>query len=95
MTITKAHLIDSIHERMNLPKNTSARLLLGLFELIKEMLQNGEDVLITGFGKFCVREKKDRRGRHPVTGEHIILDSRRVVTFSCSTILRGKLNVRG
>ena len=59
MTLTKAHLIDSIYNRVDLPKNKSAQVVESLLELIKKTLENGEDVLISGFGKFCVKEKNE------------------------------------
>jgi integration host factor subunit alpha len=63
-----------------------------LIEIIKRSLESGEDVLVSGFGKFKVREKKARKGRNPATGEGVILDPRRVVTFHCSGKLRKKIN---
>jgi integration host factor subunit alpha len=63
-----------------------------LLELIKSNLEKGQDVLISGFGKFCVKEKTERRGRNPATGDDMILDKRRVVTFRCSHLLRDKIN---
>jgi len=65
-----------------------------LLELIKSNLEKGEDVLISGFGKFCVKEKNERRGRNPATGNDMLLDSRRVVTFRCSHLLRDKINAQ-
>jgi integration host factor subunit alpha len=64
----------------------------GLIEIIKKTLENGEDVLISGFGKFCVKNKRERRGRNPATGQDLILDKRKVVTFKCSGKLREKIN---
>jgi len=55
-------------------------------------LEDGEDVLVSGFGKFCVKEKNKRRGRNPATGEDMMLDSRRVVTFKCSGVLKDRIN---
>jgi integration host factor subunit alpha len=92
MTLTKAMIVDSIHERLGYPKNKSAEMLETLLELIKGNLEKGEDVLISGFGKFCVKEKNERRGRNPATGDDMILDQRRVVTFRCSHLLRDKIN---
>lgn len=92
MTLTKHKLTDSIHKQIDLPKVRCERLVGFLFEIIKDTLENGEDVLISGFGKLCVKDKKKRRGRNPVSGEELTLDSRRLVTFKCSTVLKGKLN---
>ena len=92
MTLTKAMIVDGIHEQLGYPKNKSAEMLETLLELIKRNLEIGEDVLISGFGKFCVKEKKERRGRNPATGDDMILNSRRVVTFRCSHLLRDKIN---
>ena len=92
MTLTKAKIIDVIHNQLGYPKNQSAELLEILLEIIKGTLEKGEDVLISGFGKFCVKEKKERRGRNPATGNDMILDGRRVVTFRCSHLLRAKIN---
>jgi len=93
MSFTKAHLADSIHDQLGLPKNQSVKVLESIIEIIKKTLENGEDVLITGFGKFYVKEKKKRRGRNPATGEDLMLGSRRVVRFKCSGKLRDKMNV--
>ena len=92
MTLTKAKIIDVIHNQLGYPKNQSAELLEILLEIIKGTLEKGEDVLISGFGKFCVKEKKERRGRNPATGNDMILNGRRVVTFRCSHLLRAKIN---
>ncbi len=92
MTLTKAMIVDTIHEELGYPKNKSAEMLETLLELIKSNLEKGEDVLISGFGKFCVKEKNQRRGRNPATGQDMLLDQRRVVTFRCSHLLREKIN---
>ena len=92
MTLTKAMIVDAIHEQLGYPKNKSAELLETLLELMKSTLEKGEDVLISGFGKFCVKNKNQRRGRNPATGADMILDQRRVVTFRCSHLLREKIN---
>ena len=92
MTLTKNKLIDSIHNRIDLPKVRCARLVGLLFEIIKGTMENGEDVLISGFGKLCVKDKKKRRGRNPANGEGLTPESRRLVTFKCSTVLKDKLN---
>jgi integration host factor subunit alpha len=92
MTHTKAKIADVIHQELGFPKNRSAELLELLLELIKNKLENGEDVLVSGFGKFCVKLKKERRGRNPATGEDMQLSGRRVITFRCSHLLRKKIN---
>ena len=71
---------------------TKAQIVETLLEIIKKTLASGEDVLISGFGRFCVREKAERKGRNPSTGEDLILSSRRVVTFRCSGKLRDRVN---
>lgn len=95
MTLTKAHLTDSIRKGLGLPKSRSFELVGSLFEIMKATLANGEDILISGFGKFCVKGKNDRRGRNPLTGEDMMLEARRVVTFKCSLPLKQKLNGKG
>jgi len=92
MTLTKAKLIETIADQIGYPKNHSSEIVETLLELIKGSLESGDDVLISGFGKFCVREKGERRGRNPSTGDDMILEPRRVVTFRCSGKLKEKLN---
>jgi len=92
MTLTKANIVDAIHDEFEFPKNRSAELVEILLEEIKSTLEKGEDVLISGFGKFCVKEKKARRGRNPATGDDMTLARRRVVTFRCSHLLREKIS---
>jgi len=92
MPCTKDHIVNSIYNQLDLPKNTSIEIVESLLEIIKKTLASGEDVLISGFGKFCVRGKEKRRGRNPQTGEDMTLRSRRVVTFKCSGVLRDKIN---
>jgi integration host factor subunit alpha len=92
MTLTKANIIDVIPEDLGLTRKKSAEVLETLLEIIKRSLGDGEDVLISGFGKFCVNHKNARRGRNPATGNEMMLDPRKVVTFKCSGKLREKLN---
>jgi integration host factor subunit alpha len=94
MTLTKANIVDTIHNDLGFPKNRSAELIEILLEQIKSTLEKGEDVLISGFGKFCVKDKKERRGRNPATGDDMMLSQRQVVTFRCSHLLREKINGR-
>ena len=95
MTVTKDQIINSICDKLGVPKRKSADVLESLLTLIVNTLEGGEDVLISGFGKFCVKEKHARKGRNPATGEDLVLGSRRVVTFKCSPILRAKVNQNG
>jgi len=92
MALNKAHIVNSIFNRLDIPKHRSSEVVESLLKIIKRTLANGEDVLITGFGKFCVKDKGKRRGRNPQTGEDIMMRPRRVVTFRCSGILREKIN---
>ena len=92
MTLIKESLITSIHSKLNITKSQSAALVESLLEIIKSTLASGEDVLISGFGKFSVKEKKDRSGRNPQTGEDLILDAKLVVRFKCSGRLREKVD---
>jgi integration host factor subunit alpha len=92
MTLTKDHLVSALAEANGYPRNQTVELVETLLELIKSKLSSGEDVLISGFGKFCVKEKNERRGRNPATGDSMTLRPRRVVTFKCSGQLRKKIN---
>ena len=93
MTITKSRLINHLYRNHNLSRDESSTTIEALLEIIKHTLESGEDVLISGFGKFIVKEKKSRRGRNPETGKDLFLDARRIVTFKCSKNLREKINV--
>jgi integration host factor subunit alpha len=92
MALTKVHIVESLAERNGYTKKQSVNVIETLLEIIKHALASGEDVLVSGFGKFCIKEKKSRKGRNPATGEHMMLRSRRVVAFKCSGKLRGKIN---
>ncbi|UCD88945.1 MAG: integration host factor subunit alpha [Desulfobacterales bacterium] len=92
MALTKAQIIETIKNQTGFPKNKSSEIVETVLEVIKRSLESGEDVLISGFGKFCVKEKKERKGRNPATGEDIMLEPRKVVTFRCSQKLREKIN---
>ena len=95
MTLTKAQIVEELFAKGIFTKTQSAQIIDTLFELIKQSLQNGEDVLITGFGKFSVKEKQARSGRNPQTGEPMTLPPRKVVTFKCSGVLRTAINGEG
>jgi integration host factor subunit alpha len=92
MTLTKDAVAEAIAEETGLLKKNSVELVETLLELIKKTLESGEDVLISGFGKFQVKSKRKRKGRNPATGEDMMLRPRRVVTFHCSGKLRAKIN---
>jgi integration host factor subunit alpha len=95
MTLTREHLIAAAHHKTGYSKSKSTTLIESLLEITKNTLENGQDVLISGFGKFCVKEKKSRRGRNPQTGKDLTLEARRVVTFKCSSALKDKINGKG
>jgi integration host factor subunit alpha len=92
MTMTKAQIVEMIQEQLGYPRNTSADLIEILLEIIKRSLESGDDVMISGFGKFCVNQKKARKGRNPATGDEMMLAARRIITFKCSGKLKEKLN---
>jgi integration host factor subunit alpha len=92
MTLTKVQIVESIHNQIGLPKNKSTEIVETLLEIIKSSLASGEDVLISNFGKFCLKEKAERKGRNPATGDDLMLEPRKVVTFRCSGKLRDRIN---
>ena len=95
MTLTKADITESIRTRCGYSRTRATALVKSTLEIMKERLSSGEDVLISGFGKFCVRDKGRRKGRNPVIGNDIELEARRVVVFKCSQVLKEKLNGKG
>jgi integration host factor subunit alpha len=94
MTLTKRDIAQAILEETNLGKVQSIQLADALFEIIKQTLESGEDVLISGFGKWSLNEKQERRGRNPQTGESLMLAPRKVVTFKCARVLKNRVNRR-
>ncbi|UCF95403.1 MAG: integration host factor subunit alpha [Desulfobacterales bacterium] len=92
MTLTKNHIIEAIFEQIGFPKSQSAETVETLLEIIKRTLESGDDLLISGFGKLSVKEKAERKGRNPATGEDMMLARRRVVTFKWSRELRNRIN---
>ena len=92
MTLTKVDIVESIAEQNGLPKTISSEIVEILLKLIKKSLESGEDVLISGFGKFCVKMKKQRRGRNPATGEDMMLAPRKIITFKSSGKLKDTVN---
>ena len=92
MTLTKAQIIKAIAENNGYTTKQSAEVVETLLAIIKSTLKSGEDVMISGFGKFCVKKKRERKGRNPATGETMMLAPRKAVTFKCSRTLREKVN---
>jgi len=92
MALTKIQIIEKVMKRNGFTRKKSTETVETLLEIMKRTLESGEDVLISGFGKFCVKEKKERRGRNPSTGGDMMLPARKVVTFKCSGKLRGRVN---
>jgi len=91
MNLTKSQITDAIADQNGFTRIKSSETVETILELIKSTLASGDDVLISGFGKFCVKDKRERKGRNPATGEDMILRPRRVVTFRCSRKLREKV----
>jgi integration host factor subunit alpha len=92
MTHTKADIINEIRTKNGFSVRKSTETVETLLEIIKSTLASSEDVMISGFGKFCVKEKKERKGRNPATGESMMLEPRKIVTFRCSGKLRDRIN---
>ncbi len=92
--MTKADLIENIYEKVGLSKEESSQIVELVLEILKETLERGEKVKISGFGNFVVRAKRARRGRNPQTGEEIKITARKVLTFKSSPILKKVLNER-
>lgn len=92
MTLTKESIVDTVQNHLDLTKIKSVELVETTLEIMKKTLESGEDVLISGFGKFCVKDKNERTGRNPKTGEDVPIRARRVVTFKASGVLREKIN---
>jgi integration host factor subunit alpha len=91
MALTKNDIAAQIHE-VGFSQKVAADAVESLLEIIKQSLEDGNDVLVSGFGKFCIKEKGSRRGRNPATGSEMTLWGRRVVTFRCSGKLRERVN---
>ena len=92
MTLTKADIVEAVQTEIGFTRQKSINIVETLLELIKSKLESSEDVLVSGFGKFCVNEKHERRGRNPATGKDMMLRPRKVVTFKCSGKLRNRVN---
>ena len=92
MGLTKSDVVEQVVDKTGFTRKDSVAVVESLLEIIKGSLEQGEDVQISGFGKFGVKCKNARKGRNPATGEDLMIGARRVVTFKCSGILRGKVN---
>ena len=92
MALKKNDIVERLQTELGFPRNRFVEITDSLLELIKSTLESGDDVLVSRFGKFCINEKKARKGRNPATGEDLMLKPRRVVTFKCSGMLRDKIN---
>jgi len=92
MALTKGKIIESIRLETGFTKIKSVQIIETLLEIMKKSLVSGDEVLISGFGKFHVNSKRKRRGRNPATGEDMMLDARKVVAFKWSNVLRNKIN---
>ena len=92
MALTKIQIVEAVQNQAGFTKNRSLEIVEAVLEIIKDTLTSGEDVLISNFGKFCVKRKDERRGRNPATGEDLMLEPRKVITFKCSGKLRDKIN---
>ncbi|MGH8011960.1 MAG: integration host factor subunit alpha [Candidatus Binataceae bacterium] len=90
--MTKADLIDLIYERVGSSKKEAGEVVEAVFEIIRESLRRGEKVKISGFGSFIINHKRARRGRNPQTGDPIVIDSRAVLSFKPSPVLKGRVD---
>lgn len=92
MSLTKIDVIDSVYEKLGIPKKDCIRIVESLFDIIKDDLDKGNDVMISGFGKWAVKAKKERKGWNPQTGKEIRIDARKVVTFKSSNVLKDAIS---
>jgi integration host factor subunit alpha len=92
--MTKADIVEKIYEKVGFSKKESAELVETVFDLIKTTLEEGDKIKIAGFGNFVVKEKSDRRGRNPQTGEEITIVARKILTFKPSQVLKSAINAQ-
>jgi integration host factor subunit alpha len=90
--MTKADIVEKIYEKVGFSKKESAELVELVFDIVKRTLEQGDKIKIAGFGNFVVKEKADRRGRNPQTGEEITISARRILTFKPSQVLKASIN---
>ena len=92
MTLKKSEIVAKVSAKTGLSREKANETMETILEIIKEALTSGEDILASGFGKFSVRVKSERKGRNPATGKELLLPARKVVTFKCSQKLRETIN---
>lgn len=92
MALTKTGIISTISKLSGIDRKLSEQSFEKIIEIIKSTLESGEDLMVSGFGKFCVNQKGKRKGRNPATGEEMILPDRKVVTFKSSGLLKERIN---
>ena len=92
MTLTKSNIVDTVYTRTELTKKESNDYVNEVLELMKETLEGGEEIKVSGFGKFEVRKKSERLGRNPRTGDEILIPERKVLRFKVSQVLKDELN---
>lgn len=92
--MTKADIVEKIYEKVGFSKKESAELVEMVFDIMKGTLEKGEKIKVAGFGNFEVKDKADRRGRNPQTGEEIIINARKILTFKPSQVLKSLINSR-
>ena len=90
--MTKADIVERIYEKVGFSKKESAELVELVFDIIKTTLEDGDKIKIAGFGNFVVKEKADRRGRNPQTGDEIVISARKILTFKPSQVLKASIN---
>jgi len=90
--MTKAEIVERVHQKTGFTKKESIDLVESLFEIIKSTLEAGEQLKISGFGTFFVRQKADRKGRNPQTGEALTISARRILSFKPSVLLKAAIN---
>ncbi|MDD2736649.1 MAG: integration host factor subunit alpha [Desulfuromonadaceae bacterium] len=90
--MTKADIVEKVQEGIGMTRKESAEMVEAVFSIMKSTLESGENLKISGFGNFVVKQKADRRGRNPQTGETIIIEARRILGFRPSTLLKDAIN---
>jgi integration host factor subunit alpha len=90
--MTKVDIVSSVYEKVGFSKKEAVGVVETIFDIVKEALERGEKVKISGFGNFVVRSKRARRGRNPQTGDDIEISSRKILTFKPSQVLKNELN---